>query len=46
MEMEVILLELYHDKDPALPVPVAAYGMSHDEDRVVVLVYDELRDAA
>lgn len=47
MIMIPVLIEVYHDKAPALPVPVAAYGMCHDEERVVLLVYeDEIKEAA
>jgi hypothetical protein len=47
MQLIPILIEVYHDKAPALPVPVAAYGSGYDEERIVLLVYeDEIREAA
>ena len=46
MELIPILLELYHDKASALPAPIAAYGMSLDDERVVVMVYEDERKAA
>ena len=47
MQLNVVLLELYHDKVPVMPEPVMAYGVCHDEERVVVMIYeDALKDAA
>ena len=47
MQLIPVLIEVYHDKATALPPPIAAYGSSFDEERIVMLVYeDEIREAA
>ena len=48
MQLIPVLIEVYHDKAPATPVPVVAFGMCHDDERIVVMVYEDqsIKEAA
>lgn len=38
--------ETFHDDVKALPVPLIAYGLCHDDNPDVLLVYENLEEAA
>ena len=43
---ELIIIEFPRSTNTPLPEPVKAYGCSFDDERVLVLVYEELEAAA
>ena len=45
-ELKLIKLEFCHRMAEALPVPAMAYGLCEDENREVLLVYEEEQEAA
>ena len=46
-ELKLLKFEFYHRMAETLPVPVIAYGVCHDEERVVLMVYeDDYQEAA
>mgnify|MGYP003481720993 CR=1 FL=1 len=40
MELIPVLIELYHDKAKAMTAPATAYSACHDDERIVLLIYD------
>lgn len=46
--MDIILIEAeaFHDTAKLLPVPLCAYGLCTDDNPDVLLVYEELEEAA